>query len=149
MSDKFDWSNHEVVKRAVRRWLESQRGVEVLPVKSWLNPLYIDILVRRPCPEELCLFELYEIKTRRKDLQRAPYQLETCRIRLEDRGATRCYISMPHGLIEWLEHAGEYPFFIAALKRFGYGIITVSPGLIPFVYLDNQKTAKTMGICKK
>jgi len=141
MNDKFDWSNHEAVKKAVRRWLESQRAVDVLPVKSWLNPLNIDVLIRRPCPEELYLFELYEIKTRRKDLQRGPYQLETCRIRLADRGATRCYIAMPHGLIEWLDHAGEYPFFIVAMKRFGFGIVSVSPGLVSTIYLK-AKTFK-------
>lgn len=134
MNDKLDWSKHAVMKKAVRRWLKSQRGIEVLPAKSWLAPLNIDILVRRPCPEELCLFELYEIKVRRTDLQRALYQLETCRILLEDRGATRCYVTMPHGLIDELDHAGEYPFFIAAMKRFGYGVVSVSPGLKPSVY---------------
>ena len=144
MNDQFDWSNHADVKRAVRRWLRSQRGVEILPPKSWLVPLNIDILVRRPAPpEEIYLFELYEIKTGRRDLQRAPYQLETCRILLEDRGATRCYVTIPHFIIDWLDHSGEYPFFIAAMKRFGYGVVTVSPGLIPTVYL-NPKTFKRL-----
>lgn len=137
----LDWSKHANVQEAVKRWLKLQRGIEILPIQSWLNPLKIDILVRKPNPEQLYLFELYEIKVKRWDLQKAPYKLETCRIRLEDRGATRCYVTMPHFLIDKLDHAGEYPFFITAMKRFGYGVVTVSPSLIPVVYL-NAKTFK-------
>ena len=147
MSKKdFDWRNHTTLKNAVKRWINSQRGVEVLPARSWLTPLNIDILVRRPCdPGDIWLFELYEIKASRKDLQRAPYQLETCRILLEQKGATRCYVTLPHYLIDWLDRSGEYLLFIGAMKRFGYGVITVSPALIPTVYLSPEtfKRAKT------
>lgn len=141
MITEFDWSKHAIVKQAVRRWLKSQRRVEILPAKSWLAPLNIDILVRRTCPEEIYTFNLHEVKVSRQDLQRAAYQLETCRILLEDRGATRCYVTVPHGLIDELDHCGEYPFFITTMKRFGYGVVTVSPGLIPTVYLG-PKTFK-------
>ena len=133
-----NWRNQEDVKKAVKTWLKSQKGVQLLPIGSWLNPLRIDILLRRPCPEELYLFELYEVKTRREDLKKAPYQLETCRIRLEDRGATRCYVVVPHWLIDVLDKVGEYPFFVAALKRFGYGVVTVSPALIPTVFWEPE-----------
>jgi hypothetical protein len=136
MNKKFDWANHEAVTKAVKEWLKNRKYFEILPAKAWLNPLNIDVLTRKTCPEELYLFELYEIKTRREDIQRAPYQLETCRIRLEDQGATRCYVALPHWLINQLDKCGEYPFFIAAMKRFGYGIVDISPALIPTVYME-------------
>lgn len=130
---------HTSLVKAVKEWFELERGAEILPARSWLNPLNIDVLAKEPplSSEDIYLFDLCEVKASREDLQRAPYQLETCRILLEDRGATRCYIAMPFNLVNTLEHAGEYPFFIAAIKRFGYGVITVSPAygrLNPFVY---------------
>lgn len=136
MNKRFDWKNHEAIKIALKGWLENREQFEILPVKAWLNPLNIDVLTRMTCPEELYLFELYEIKTDRVNLQAAPYQLETCRIRLEDIGATKCYVAVPHWLIDQLDNCGEYPFFIAAMKRFGYGIVDLSPALIPTVYLE-------------
>lgn len=135
MKKEFEWTNHETVKNAVKKWLKNRRYFEILPVKAWLNPLNIDVLTRKNCPEELYLFELYEIKVRRDNLQVAPYQLETCRIRLEDQGATRCYVVVPLWLLDQLHNCGEYPFFIAAMKRFGYGIVTVNPALDPIEYM--------------
>ena len=80
MKKKVDWTNHNAIKGAIREWLKNRKYFEILPVKTWLNPLNIDVLIRKTCPEELYVFELYEIETRRESLQKAPYQLETCRI---------------------------------------------------------------------
>ena len=139
-AEKPIWARHPTVVSYVRKWLQSHEGIQILPVQNYVQPLKVDLLTKKFVPDTPdFLFTLYEVKVSRKDLQRAPYQLETCRAKLEDLGLTECYVVIPWFMVDELDIMGEYSFFISAMKRFGFGVVTYPPNIItypPTIYLS-------------